>query len=186
MNAQFDLLGPIAAIISGIVIWPNSIHVRALIALLAIRPGQYVSTDDLCAGLWDRPPDSAPGNLRSYASRLRTVLGVHRGLLTTRRGGARGASYALDVPPGSVDLFRFRDARATGTATPRPCGSSTGAGTTAADPSSSAGWRTSSPGTDPRPPDVLPGKYAEASREVRRRRFRRTTPTAPDLRSLGA
>ena len=104
----FDLLGPLTVTVDGLVCWPTSRNVRGLLAMLLTCPGEYVSADRLCQGLWDHPPDSALANLRSHLSRLRDHLGRHRTLLATRRGGRCGASYTLQIPRHAIDLFRFR------------------------------------------------------------------------------
>ena len=74
---------------------------RALLALLALHPGEVVSTDRLIEGLWaEDPPKAAVGSLQNLISVLRKTLG--RELIRTRQPG-----YVLDVSPEQVDLHRF-------------------------------------------------------------------------------
>jgi DNA-binding SARP family transcriptional activator len=76
---------------------------RAVLALLAIRPGRVVHLDWLVDQLWNgRPPRSAANTLQSYLSRLRTRLGT-MGRAVIRRDG-RG--YVLGGPV-HVDATEF-------------------------------------------------------------------------------
>ncbi|WP_344740182.1 BTAD domain-containing putative transcriptional regulator [Microbacterium awajiense] len=76
---------------------------RALVARLALAPGEAVPTDELIAAVWATPPDSVLSTLRSHVSRLRTA-GLGTALAGTRNG------YLLDVPRTAVDHARFEDA----------------------------------------------------------------------------
>jgi Bacterial transcriptional activator domain len=50
---------------------PDSARRRALLAMLALRPGATVSVDALCESLWsEHLPANAPGNLQSHVSLL--------------------------------------------------------------------------------------------------------------------
>ena len=73
----------------------------ALLALLALQPGEPVSGDRLIDALWG---DDTPGNpanaLQALVAQLRRVLGSDA-ILTSEAG------YALQVRPDDVDLFRF-------------------------------------------------------------------------------
>src|SRR5262245_11378582 len=49
---------------------------RALLGLLALRPGVPVAVDEIIDGLWgDAPPESARNIIQVYVSSLRRVLG---------------------------------------------------------------------------------------------------------------
>ncbi|MCE4025441.1 AAA family ATPase [Microbacterium sp. Au-Mic1] len=74
---------------------------RALLARLALTPGEAVGAERLVEDVWASPPDSAIGAIRVYITRLR-----QRGLEGVLRGGRGG--YALDVAPDAVDVLRFR------------------------------------------------------------------------------
>ncbi|MEO6713523.1 MAG: BTAD domain-containing putative transcriptional regulator [Mycobacteriales bacterium] len=75
---------------------------RTLLAALAVRVGQPVSTDTLVEALWgDDPPPSAGKLLQIYVSQLRRSLPVEVAIATRARG------YALDVPPTDVDVVEF-------------------------------------------------------------------------------
>jgi len=74
---------------------------RALLAALALRAGEVVSTDRLVADLWgERAPASATGSLQNTVSALRKALG-HELVLTQAPG------YRLALDPESVDAHRF-------------------------------------------------------------------------------
>src|SRR5690349_13111379 len=90
---------------------------RALIALLALHPGEVVSSDRLVEELWgSEEPKTARQALQNYVSLLRKQLGVET--IETKSGG-----YALNVDPEQVDAVRFErlvlDARGLGEATHR-------------------------------------------------------------------
>ena len=75
---------------------------RALLALLAIRPGQVVPADALVEEIWaGEPPDGADATLRTYVSRLRRSLDGSTSIERTDRG------YLLDVPVSAVDALEF-------------------------------------------------------------------------------
>ena len=81
---------------------------RRLTALL-LHHGRPVTTQDLVDGLWgDRPPPQAVAALRTYISRLRTVIEPDR---ETRAPAALLVSvsdgYALRIPSSALDLSAF-------------------------------------------------------------------------------
>jgi DNA-binding SARP family transcriptional activator len=74
---------------------------RALIALLALRPREVVSSDVLVEELWGGgEPKTARQALQNYVSLLRKQLGSEA--IETHSGG-----YALNVDPEQVDAVRF-------------------------------------------------------------------------------
>jgi DNA-binding SARP family transcriptional activator len=82
---------------------------RQILGMLAVRPGEPISKDQLAERLWDgRPPRSYVATLESYVCVLRRQLGVPPG-----RGGALATAsrgYLLDPRHVDVDLARFREA----------------------------------------------------------------------------
>ena len=67
-----------------------------------MRPGSPVSADALIDALWSgAPPEGAVTTLRSYASRLRSVLGDGAEIERVSAG------YRLQLPPECVDVNRF-------------------------------------------------------------------------------
>jgi predicted ATPase/DNA-binding SARP family transcriptional activator len=73
---------------------------RALLALLALRPGSPVTMDEIVDGLWgDTPPESARNVVQVYVSSLRRVLG--RDLFSSGPAG-----YGLDAAV-QVDAVEF-------------------------------------------------------------------------------
>ena len=82
---------------------------RALLAMLALHPGQMVPADQLVEGLWgENPPPAVRNGLQGLVSKLRRLLGS-AGLIVMRGGG-----YALDVAPDAVDVHRFEQLVAAG------------------------------------------------------------------------
>ena len=84
---------------------------RALLVVLALRPGRAVPVDQLVDALWGPESSAAARNgLQGLVSKLRRALGS-ASLVATRGGG-----YALEVPPEAVDLHRFEQLVAAGRA----------------------------------------------------------------------
>ncbi|MCG5446675.1 tetratricopeptide repeat protein [Micromonospora sp. NIE79] len=79
---------------------------RAVLAMLAVQPGQLVTLDDLVDELWpDGPPRSAVANVRTYAANLRRTFEAFeagRGVLVRQQSG-----YRLTLGPEAIDVFRF-------------------------------------------------------------------------------
>ena len=75
---------------------------RALLVVLALRPGRAVPVDQLVDALWGPDSSAAARNgLQGLVSKLRRALGS-ASLVATRGGG-----YALEVPPEAVDVHCF-------------------------------------------------------------------------------
>ncbi len=88
--------------------------VQALALALLFRADTVLTYDQLSRALWDRPPASAPANLRSYAATLRTVLrrsapALGGRLSTWRAGPGHQGGYRLSVRDGELDSTVFRD-----------------------------------------------------------------------------
>ncbi|MDI1461280.1 AfsR/SARP family transcriptional regulator [Catellatospora sp. KI3] len=79
---------------------------RTLLAALLLRPNQWVPTAHLVETLWERPPRSAHGNLRTYVWQLRTLLA---GTADTDRLDSRLGLYRLAVQPGEIDMQVFTE-----------------------------------------------------------------------------
>jgi LuxR family transcriptional regulator, maltose regulon positive regulatory protein len=74
---------------------------RALLALLALRPGQPVSADRLIDVLWSDGQAAHPANaLQAQIGQLRRTFGP-AAIVTTEAG------YVLDAGPDDVDIVRF-------------------------------------------------------------------------------
>jgi predicted ATPase/DNA-binding SARP family transcriptional activator len=84
---------------------------RALLALLALHAGRVVPTEQIVDALWgENPPAAVRNGLQGLASKLRRALGS--GDLVVMRGGG----YALELPPGAVDVHRYEELVAAGRA----------------------------------------------------------------------
>ncbi|WP_069737993.1 BTAD domain-containing putative transcriptional regulator [Streptomyces sp. EN27] len=76
-------------------------RLRALLTVLALRPGRTVPAGHLVDEVWDGdPPADAAGALQALVGRLRRALG--RGAVESVAGG-----YRLATQPDAVDLHRF-------------------------------------------------------------------------------
>ena len=98
---EIRLLGPLEVRDGDRVVSLPRRQQRALLAALALRAGEVVSTDRLVADLWgERAPPSATGSLQNTVSALRKTLG--RDVLVTQAPG-----YRLAIEPEAVDANRF-------------------------------------------------------------------------------
>src|SRR5215472_3637883 len=99
---EFRILGPVQTVRDGRELGLGGPKPRALLALLLVAAGRVIPAERLAEELWaGHPPRSAVGTLRSYVSRLRTVLGPEAVLL------AQGGGYALAAESGLLDAARF-------------------------------------------------------------------------------
>ncbi|MEU5179069.1 BTAD domain-containing putative transcriptional regulator [Streptomyces longwoodensis] len=83
-------------------------RLRALLTVLALRPGRAVPAGLLVEEVWaGDPPADAPGALQALVGRLRRALGA--GAIASVEGG-----YRLTAVPDDVDLHRFERLAADG------------------------------------------------------------------------
>ena len=95
-------LGPVALIDHGDVFDIDVAKHRALLAVLALRGGDIVSTAELIDALWgDDPPTTATKTLQGYVSALRRDFG--HDLIQTVPGG-----YQLGPGVDEVDVIGVR------------------------------------------------------------------------------
>ena len=70
------LLGPVDVVIDGVPKPMQGLRRTAILAALALHPGDVVSTERLVEIVWgDTPPAAAESNLQSHLSHLRNALG---------------------------------------------------------------------------------------------------------------
>jgi DNA-binding SARP family transcriptional activator len=101
---EVKLLGPLEVHVDGRPIELRRKKQRALLALLALRAGEVVSTDRLVDELWgEAPPKAAVGSLQNLISELRKLIGADP--LVTRPPG-----YVLELDRQAVDAHRFEQA----------------------------------------------------------------------------
>ncbi|MEV0260668.1 BTAD domain-containing putative transcriptional regulator [Streptomyces sp. NPDC050617] len=106
---RFQLLGPVRAELDGRPLELGPPQQRAALAVLLLRDGRSAPLVDLMTALWgEDPPLRAVGTVRTYISRLRSLLEPARRkhepsrLLVSTPDG-----YALRVPAGRVDAAEF-------------------------------------------------------------------------------
>ena len=98
---ECQVLGPVQVRHDGETVDIGGPKPRTLIALLAARAGEAVSTDSLIDSLWgEAAPDTASNTLQSYVSRLRKAIG-------TDAIESTGSGYRLSVSPDTVDALKF-------------------------------------------------------------------------------
>ncbi len=98
---EIRLLGPLEVRDGEQVLAVRRRKQRALLAVLALRAGDLVTTDRLVDDLWgERAPRTARHALENYVSELRKTLG--KDVIATRASG-----YVLEVEPDQVDVMRF-------------------------------------------------------------------------------
>jgi class 3 adenylate cyclase len=98
---EVRLLGPLEVGVSGRRLELRRQKQRALLALLALKAGEVVSTDRLVEELWGgAPPKAAVGSLQNLVSELRKALTPQ--LIVTRAPG-----YVLALDKDRVDAHRF-------------------------------------------------------------------------------
>ncbi|WP_371479755.1 BTAD domain-containing putative transcriptional regulator [Kitasatospora sp. NBC_00315] len=153
---RFQVLGPVQAWRGEQALSLGSPQQQAVLTSLLLRRGRPVTTQDLVDGLWgERPPPQAVAALRTYVSRLRTVIEPNREtrapaeLLVSVSDG-----YALRVSPEALDLSVF-DSAVADAATAAATGSPHDAHRLLA--SALALWRG-------RPLAGVPGPYADSQR----------------------
>ncbi|MBN2624860.1 MAG: winged helix-turn-helix domain-containing protein [Acidimicrobiales bacterium] len=97
---HISLLGPVSVRADGSTITVRSRPQRIVLACLALDANRVVSTATLIDALWpEGPPPNAAGNLHSYVSKLRRLVGPHR--IRREHGG-----YRLQVDGDAVDAVR--------------------------------------------------------------------------------
>ncbi|WP_431680214.1 BTAD domain-containing putative transcriptional regulator [Kitasatospora sp. KL5] len=155
-SLRFQVLGPVQAWRGDQQLTLGSPQQQAVLVALLLNHGRPVSTQDLVDGLWgDRPPPQAVAALRTYISRLRSVIEPNREL----RAPAEllvsvSDGYALRIAPESLDLAVF-DSRTTRAGAAKTSADSRSAHELLVDALSL--WRG-------RPLSGIPGPYAEAQR----------------------
>lgn len=101
---EVAVLGPVRVLVDGEPVALPSVQQRVLLACLALAPGRPVSASQLIDALWPTgAPANAQGNLQSYISRLRKVVGADR--LVHEPGGYRLAVEPVDVDIGAAEAL---------------------------------------------------------------------------------
>ncbi len=106
---RFAVLGPVLAWRDGVELDLGTPLQRSILAMLLLREGHAVTPDEMIDGVWggDAPP-RALGALRTYVSRLRTVLEPDRSPRTPPRLlTSVGRGYALRLGSAHSGPARF-------------------------------------------------------------------------------
>ncbi|MFI1018897.1 BTAD domain-containing putative transcriptional regulator [Streptomyces sp. NPDC020965] len=102
----FTLLGPLRARRGRTELPLAGPQQQAVLAMLLLAEGQPVATEELIDGLWGADcPKAATTTVRTYVSRIRTVLEPgHRGAEGPGLLVSGASAYALRLPADSVDV----------------------------------------------------------------------------------
>jgi DNA-binding SARP family transcriptional activator/class 3 adenylate cyclase len=103
---EIRLLGSIEASRGGAPVRLSAAKHRMILAALALRRGEVLSSDELIDTLWgDRPPATAAKALQVYVSELRKL--VEPDPPSPRFIVSQPPGYRLMAPPDAIDLHRF-------------------------------------------------------------------------------
>lgn len=98
-RVQVRLLGPVDVTVGGVARPVSGLRRKAVLAVLALRAGEIVSTDRLIDIVWGAAaPATALNTLQSHVSYLRRVLGAKAAIL------ARPPGYVLDLGGEATDV----------------------------------------------------------------------------------
>ncbi|MGV9586829.1 AfsR/SARP family transcriptional regulator, partial [Nocardia farcinica] len=105
------VLGSLAAEVGGESVPLGGPRQRGVLALLAAARGQVVPVDRMVEDLWrGEPPSRALASLQAYVSNLRRLVEPGRPPRAPARLLVSAApGYALRLPPGAVDAWRFEE-----------------------------------------------------------------------------
>lgn len=96
---QVRLLGPVEVVGPDRAVRPVSgLRRKAVLAVLALRAGEIVSTDRLIEAVWGRNADIVLNTVQSHVSYLRRVLGDPAAIVN------RAPGYLLDLGPDGTDV----------------------------------------------------------------------------------
>src|SRR5215467_13381200 len=96
---QVRLLGPVDVVLGGEPRPVSGLRRKAVLAVLALRAGEIVSTDQLADAVWGGdPPPTAVNTLQSHVSYLRGLLGSKTAIV------GRPPGYLLDVGDDGTDV----------------------------------------------------------------------------------
>ena len=98
---EVRLFGELEVLADGVPVPVRGAKQRALLALLALQPGQPVSADRLIDALW------GDGQAVNPANALQVQIGQLRRTLGPAAIATSDAGYALTAGPGEVDVVRF-------------------------------------------------------------------------------
>ncbi|RAY12827.1 hypothetical protein DPM19_22675 [Actinomadura craniellae] len=113
MSVLVRLLGPVDVTVDDEVRPVPGLRRKAVLARLALRPGDVVGVDRLIDAVWDgEPPATAVNSLQSHVSYLRRLLGAPEAIV------ARPPGYVLGAPATDLRLAENLIERGRGVAEP--------------------------------------------------------------------
>lgn len=114
--AGVDLLGPLVLEVGGEAVVGLPRKERALVALLALRPGRPVGVDEIAGAIWEGapPPSGARKAVQVLVYRLRKRLDDAGSSDSSALLVTQGESYVLALAAAAVDAERFEELVAEG------------------------------------------------------------------------
>lgn len=108
---QIRVLGPVQAEVDKVPLLLSKPRHREILCLLVVAHGRTVSMSSLIEDLWEDAPAGAVGAVQTFIGELRRILEPTRPARTPPTVlVTRGAGYALDARPSTVDLWRVEQA----------------------------------------------------------------------------
>ena len=105
---ELHILGPLEIVDGDLPVELEGDKQRSLLAMLALRANEPVTTDTLIDQLWEeRPPSTATKAVQVHVSRLRKVLAAQGRSGSDWLVVTRGNGYELRIDPDSIDSHRF-------------------------------------------------------------------------------
>jgi DNA-binding SARP family transcriptional activator/tetratricopeptide (TPR) repeat protein len=98
-TVRVRLLGPVDLVLDGVLRKVDGTRRKAVLAVLGLQPGEFVSTHRLVHLVWgERPPATAVKSLRNHVSYLRSAFGERPGIAAVAGG------FVLELTPEETDV----------------------------------------------------------------------------------
>ncbi|MEO3860273.1 BTAD domain-containing putative transcriptional regulator [Acrocarpospora sp. B8E8] len=108
MSVLVRLLGPVDVTVDGVAMPLPGLRRKAVLARLALRPGEVVGAEQLIDAVWDgEPPATAANSLQRHVSSLRRLLGA-RGKILARPPGYVLTGWGTDLSQAEQLIERAR------------------------------------------------------------------------------
>jgi DNA-binding SARP family transcriptional activator len=116
---KYEMLGDVRVVTDLGATAVTAQKIELLLAVLLVRAGQPLTTDQLVEEIWpQQPPARSAATVHVYVSQLRKFLAQCTGVPSPSRGAGplltRASGYTLRVEPGQLDMYEFQEKVATG------------------------------------------------------------------------
>ncbi|MBF6330738.1 AfsR/SARP family transcriptional regulator [Nocardia transvalensis] len=106
-TTDISVLGPVRIVLDGVEVPLSGRKLRSIVAILAIRPGEWLRRDELIEELRLTETADAVNALHAHIARLRKWLGANR--LPADLLESSASNYRLNLERGCIDAFRFTE-----------------------------------------------------------------------------